>query len=68
MLMGYVPAGLGTTAHRSDPAQDRNMLLIFGALALGLAWWWSKQPSALIENEGYYNLPEPTTPRRPSGL
>ena len=71
MPFEYVPAGLGTTTNQSDSLQDRNAFLIGGAVVLGLAyWWWKSQRSQdfLIENEGYYNLPEPTTPRRPSGL
>lgn len=70
MLFGYVPAGLGTTTHQPNPFQDRNTLLIVGALALGVVWWWWQKRASdpLTENEGYYDLPEPMSPDRPSGL
>ena len=52
--------------------RHRNMLLLGGAVAVGAgAWWWWKKRSSkqvLTQNDGYYNLPEPKTPRRPSGL
>jgi hypothetical protein len=52
--------------------RHRNILLLGGAAAVGAGlWWWMRQRSvqpALTANEGYYNLPEPKSPRHPSGL
>jgi DNA repair exonuclease SbcCD ATPase subunit len=52
--------------------RHRNILLLGGAAAIGAGYlWWKKQQSvqpAITANEGCYNLPEPKTPRHPSGL
>jgi hypothetical protein len=55
--------------------RHRNVLLFGGAVALGAGfWWWKSQKMAqplyppFTKNDGYYNLPEPKTPRRPSGF
>jgi DNA repair exonuclease SbcCD ATPase subunit len=51
--------------------RHRNVLLLGGAAAIGVGYWLWKRHKArapMAANDGYYNLPEPTTPRRPSGL
>lgn len=49
--------------------QHQSTLLLLGAAAvLGWYWWKKQEEKSLTENEGYYNLPEPVTPSRPSGL
>lgn len=70
MPFEYVPAGFGTATQTSESRHDRAALLVAGVIALGIGyWWWKHRTSAFfVENEGYYNLPEPETPRRPSGL
>ena len=55
--------------------RHRNVLWLGGAVAVGIGYWWWKKNKAEVpkqngfrRNEGYYNLPEPKTSRRPSGL
>ena len=51
--------------------RHRNGLLVGGAVAIVVGiWWWRKRDAeqTLMRNDGYYNLPEPKIPRRPSGL
>jgi|GEM_PF-3015681 len=66
-------SGLGDNDNDAETAalvSGRDALLFGGGVATGLLLWlcFGSRGGKVSRNDGYYNLPEPTTPRRPSGF